>query len=94
MLLGEDVAAAFLRETGLELRVRKLMGRSLLMPVDDRLGSFGILIGQTEPDFDESTHLRFPSREYPQDVHLVWWGNARVDEIDVVLRRITGAPSV
>ena len=38
MLLGHDLAVAFERETGCALRERELLGRSMLIPEDDRFG--------------------------------------------------------
>jgi len=84
VILAEDLAAAFLKETGCPLRQRNLLGRSMLIPEDDRLGSFGIIVGA----LDDSIPLQFKTRGYGNDVLLVLWGKAKEKEIDAVLERI------
>jgi hypothetical protein len=84
VLLPEDLAAAFVRETGVELRLRRLLGRAMLIPEDDRLGSFGIIVGT----LDDSVPLQFKTRTYGGDVLLVLWGSAEEKKLDAALRRI------
>ena len=86
MILAADLAAAFLRETGCELRQRELLGRTMLIPEDDRFGSFGIIFGR----LDDSAPLQFRTRTYPNGVLLVLWGGAKEKKLDDVLRRICG----
>ena len=77
MLLAE----AFERETGCPLEERDLFGTPMLVPVDDRLGSFGIVVG-------EKPEVVFSVRSYGSSVHLVVWG-ANEKKLDRALRRIT-----
>jgi hypothetical protein len=84
VILAEDLAAAFLRETGCELRQRELLGRSMLIPEDDRLGSFGIIVGR----LDDSVPLQFKTKTYGDDVLLVFWGGADEKKLDRALRAI------
>jgi len=79
-----DLADAFLRETGVALEERTFAGMKVLMPVDDRLGAFGILVGRKwSPDF------AWPTRDYGNGVELVLYGKAKLEELDAVLRKIT-----
>jgi hypothetical protein len=77
------LAEAFERETGCPLEARDVLGTQMLMPVDERLGSFGIVVG-AKPD------VVFPVRSYGPDVHLIVWG-AKEKQLDRALRKITGA---
>ena len=84
MILAEDLAAAFLKETGCRLHQRNLLGRSMLIPEDDRFGTFGIIVGP----LDDSIPLQFETRSYGNDVLLVFWGKAKEKQIDAALKRI------
>ena len=85
VLLAEDVANAFLRETGVALTQRELLGRQMLIPADDRFGTFGIIVGRLRPD----EPVVFETRSYPNDVLLVVWGKkTNVKKLDTILRRI------
>ena len=75
------VAEAFERETGLALEERELLGVRMLVPVDDRLGAFGIIVGDKPPTV-------FKTRSYGERVHLVLWGGANEKKLDRALRRI------
>ena len=77
MTFGE----AFERETGVALEEHDLLGVHMLVPVDDRLGAFGIVLGP-EPA------TVFTTRSYGERVHLVLWGAAKHKELDKALRRI------
>lgn len=81
----EELAAAFERETGVALQVRDVLGMRMLLPADDRFGSFGILVGRQTA----LPHFQFETRAYGGGVELVLYGKARVRELDKVLRRIT-----
>jgi hypothetical protein len=72
-------AADFERETGVALEEREVLGMRMLMPTDERLGAFGIVVG-ARPD------VVFKVRSYG-DVHLIVW---RADEkkLDKALRRL------
>ena len=74
-------AEEFGRETGVALEEREVLGVRMLMPADERLGAFGIVLG-ARPD------VVFKVRTYG-DVHLIVW---RADEkkLDKALRRIRG----
>ena len=84
MLLGHDLAVAFERETGCALRERELLGRSMLIPEDDRFGSFGIVVGT----LDDSVPLQFKTRTYGNNVLLVLWGKAKERQLDAALKKI------
>ena len=86
VILAEDLATAFRNETGVELRVRELLGRKMLVPEDERLGTFGIIVGR----LDDSEPIVFQTRSYPNDVLLVLWGKTDAKRLDAVLRRICG----
>ena len=77
--MGVDLAAAFEQETGCALHAREVLGVTMLVPVDDRLGAFGLVVG-------EAPQVVFRVKSYGS-VHLVVW---RADEkkLDKVLRRI------
>jgi hypothetical protein len=64
--------------------VRGLGGVTMLVPADDRFGSFGILVGRPQ-----APYFRFETRAYAGGVELVLYGTASVRELDRVLRRIT-----
>ena len=72
---------AFERETGIALEERDLLGVRMLVPVDDRLGAFGIVLGPAPATV-------FETRSYGERVHLVLWGGAKQSRIDEALRRI------
>jgi hypothetical protein len=74
-----DLAAAFEQETGCALEERELLGMRMLVPVDERYGAFGLVVG-AKPD------VVFPVRSYGT-VHLIVW---RADEkkLDKALRRL------
>ena len=75
------LAEAFERETGVALEERELLGVPMLVPVDDKLGAFGIVVGRVP-------QVVFRVRSYGENLHLVVW---RADEkkLDRVLRRIS-----
>jgi hypothetical protein len=75
------VAEAFERETGLALEERELIGVRMLVPVDDRLGAFGIIVG-------DKPGTVFETRSYGEHLHLVLWGGANEKKLDRALRRI------
>jgi hypothetical protein len=77
-----DLAEAFERETGCALHERDLFGLRMLVPEDDRLGAFGIVIGE-RPD------VVFPVRSYG-NVHVVVW-RANEKALDKTFRRILSA---
>jgi hypothetical protein len=64
--------------------VRELGGLTMLVPADDRFGSFGILVGRRE-----TPYFQFETHAYGGGVELVLYGKARLRELDAVLRRIT-----
>lgn len=74
-------AEAFERETGCALAERELLGVRMLVPVDERLGAFGIVLGPPPVTV-------FKTRSYGERVHLVLWGGAREKQLDKALRRI------
>ena len=74
-------AEAFEREAGVSLEERELLGVRMLVPVDDRLGAFGIVLGPPP-------QVVFKSRSYGEGVHLVLWGGANEKKLDKALRRI------
>ena len=57
-----DLAAAFERETGCALQRRELLGLPMLVPVDERYGAFGIVVG-ARPDvvFDVRSYSGGPT---------------------------------
>jgi hypothetical protein len=77
MSFAED----FRRETGVTLEERDVLGVRMLVPVDERLGAFAIVLGP-RPE------VVFTIRSYGESVHLVVW---RADEraLDRALRRLT-----
>lgn len=75
-------AEAFERETGCALEARELLGVRMLVPVDDRLGAFGIVLGP-------APQVVFETRSYGERVHLVLWGGANEKKLDRALRRIS-----
>jgi len=77
---------AFERETGLRLEERELLGVRVLVPVDDRLGAFGIVLGPPPATV-------FKVRSYGERVHLVLWGGAKERQLDKALRRISRSPT-
>lgn len=74
-------AEAFERETGCALEKRELLGVRMLVPVDDTLGAFGIVLGPAPATV-------FEIRSYGERVHLVLWGGAKEKQLDKTLRRI------
>jgi hypothetical protein len=84
--MAVDLADAFERETGIALHERELLGVQMLMPSDDRLGSFGIVVGRTAA---AAANLQFATRAYPGGVELIWWGGKELKKVDAALRRIT-----
>jgi hypothetical protein len=78
------VAEALERELGCRFEERALLGTTMLVPTDERLGAFGIIFGD-KPDGV------FRVRSYGERVHLVLWGGANEKKLDKALRRITGA---
>jgi len=83
----EELAAAFERETGCALQLRDVLGMRMLLPVDDRFGTFGILVGRRAA----LPHFQFKTRAYGGGVELVLYGKARERELDKVLKRITAS---
>jgi hypothetical protein len=75
-------AEAFERETGVGLEERELLGVRVLVPVDDRLGAFGIVLGPPP-------QVVFRTRSYGERLHLVLWGGAKEKQLDRVLRRVS-----
>jgi len=73
---------AFERETGCALEERELLGVRMLVPVDDRLGAFGIVLGPAPATV-------FKIRSYGERVHLVLWGGAKEKQLDKALKRVT-----
>jgi hypothetical protein len=69
----------FERETGVALEEREMLGVTMLVPADERLGAFAIVLG-------ERPEVVFTVRSYG-DVHLIVW---RADEkkLDAALRRL------
>jgi hypothetical protein len=76
------IAEAFERETGIALEERELLGVRMFVPVDDRFGAFGIVIGA-------APETVFKTRSYGERVHLVLWGGAKEKQLDRALRRIS-----
>lgn len=74
-----DVAAAFEHETGIALQERELLGVRMLVPVDERYGAFGLVVG-AKPE------VVFPVRSYG-GVHLIVW-HADEKRLDRALRRL------
>ena len=74
-------AEAFEQETGIALEERELLGVRMLVPVDDGLGAFGIVVGPPP-------QVVFKTRSYGERVHLVLWGGASEKKLDKALRRI------
>ena len=72
---------AFEGETGVVLEERELLGVRMLVPADDRLGAFGIVLGS-------APQTVFKTRSYGERVHLVLWGGAKEKQLDRALRRI------
>jgi hypothetical protein len=74
-----DLAAAFEQETGMPLRAGTLGSLDVLLPADDRYGSFALVVGR-KPE------VVFPVKSYG-NVHAILW---RADEqkLDAVLRRL------
>jgi hypothetical protein len=54
----------------------------MLVPADDRLGAFGIVLGPAPATV-------FKTRSYGERVHLVLWGGANEKQLDRALRRLT-----
>jgi hypothetical protein len=79
-------AEAFERETGSRLEERELLGVRMLVPVDDRLGAFAIVLGPPPATV-------FRVRSYGERVHLVLWGGAKEKRLDKALRRINRSPT-
>jgi len=75
-------AEAFERETGTRLEERELLGVRMLVPVDDRLGAFGIVFGPPP-------QVVFKTRSYGERVHLVLWGGAKEKKLDRALRKVS-----
>ena len=82
VLLAGDIAAAFLRETGITLEEREVLGTRMLVPTDDRYGAFGLVVGP-KPE------AVFKVRSYGS-VHLIVW-KANEKKLDKALRKISGA---
>jgi hypothetical protein len=76
-------AEAFERETGCPLEERELLGVRMLVPVDDRFGAFGIVLGPPP-------QVVFETRSYGERIHLLLWGRAKEKQLDKALRRIGG----
>jgi hypothetical protein len=76
------LAEAFERETGCALEERELLGVRMLVPMDDRLGAFGIVLGPAPATV-------FTIRSYGERVHLVLWGGAEEQQLDKALRRVS-----
>jgi hypothetical protein len=74
-----DLAAAFEQETGVALQERELLGIRMLVPVDERYGAFGLVVG-AKPE------VVFPVRSYGS-VHLIVW-RADEEKLDKALRRL------
>jgi hypothetical protein len=77
-----NFADAFEAETGCVLEERELLGVRMLVPTDDRLGAFGIVVGPPPATV-------FKTRSYGERVHLVLWGGASEKKLDRALRRLT-----
>ena len=75
-------AGEFERETGCTLEERQVLGMTMLVPTDDRLGAFGIVLGPPP-------QVVFKTRSYGERVHLVLWGGAKEKQLDRALRRIS-----
>jgi hypothetical protein len=73
-------AEAFERETGCALEERELLGLRMLVPVDDRLGAFGIVVGPAPGTV-------FKTRSYGERVHLVLWAGAKEKQLDKAIKR-------
>ena len=73
-----DLAAAFERETGIALQERELLGVRMLVPVDERCGAFGLVVGAAPPE------VVFPVRSYGS-VHLIVWA-ADVKKLDKAMQ--------
>jgi hypothetical protein len=73
------LAEAFERETGIALEERDVLGVRMLVPVDERYGAFGLVVGP-RPD------VVFKVRSYGS-VHLVVW-KADEKKLDKALRRL------
>jgi hypothetical protein len=74
-------AEAFERETGCALEERELLGVTMLVPTDDRLGAFGIVLGPHPSTV-------FETRSYGEHVHLVLWSGAKERQLDRALHRV------
>jgi hypothetical protein len=74
-------AELFERETGCALEERELLGVRMLVPIDDRLGAFGIVLGP-------APQVVFKMRSYGERVHLVLWGGANEKKLDRAVRRV------
>jgi hypothetical protein len=74
-----DLAAAFERETGIALRAGRLGSLDVLLPADDRYGSFALVVGA-------KPQVAFSVKSYGR-VHAILW---RADErkLDEALRRL------
>ncbi len=75
-------AEAFERETGCALAERELLGVRMLVPVDERLGAFGIVLGPPALPVCKT-------RSDGGRAHLVLWGGAKERRLDRALRRIS-----
>ena len=88
---AESLALAFSRETGCELRVRRVGESTVLVPEPEtveRYGRFGIVVGPQ----DESTPQNWAiAWSYGGDVELVLWPDAQLRELDGLMRRLTCA---
>jgi hypothetical protein len=76
----DDVARRFEAETGVALQPNELLGTTILMPADDSLGSFGIVVG-------DARDVVFPVHSYADDVHLIVW-SAKQKKLDAALKKI------
>jgi hypothetical protein len=88
VIQADDVAAAFLDETGHELAVRRSGETAQLVPELEtlqRFGPFGIVVGGAV-ETDAPLCWR-----YGDAVDLLIWPGARLGELDALLRRITDA---
>jgi hypothetical protein len=69
------------RELGCAFEERALLGTTMLVPTDGKLGAFGIIVGERPTGV-------FRVRSYGDRVHLVLWGAANEKKLDKALRKL------
>jgi hypothetical protein len=79
-------AESFEREAGVGLEERQVLGVTMLVPADDRLGAFAIVVGPKPKTV-------FETRSYGARLHLLLWGGADEKQLDRVLRRVSRRPT-